>query len=726
MEQYTVKGASIPHATLLGVILRGYPNAFDPAIMGMFQEAHRSTRAAYDNNVNSLRKILQTNQQAASEIILALLKCGGNVKDATMRWLSDAISLNREAEKGQPSPLLAASSGFLRNLGAVTLILCRPIMSDIEKIKKIEWEYIVSEEGSIIFPTDITKLYLPENEAKEVKLSNSNKFNFITQSFFICWRALHLGFVKLFDGYYNQLRWFDHVREGLERNEPRAIHSMVSKIVSDVMLFDPIVMTDLLQFCITASQSFMLLFNDQNIHNERDSWLISSHMIHPNQKRILEMLPEHLIDDILTILLTIARVEPNHLNTVSLDPVLSLIIFFLRRPWAVKSPHLRALFGLILFQVFLPVDQRSQGDYWSHQTHLKDGPHSNLLSSHSDCQKYLAPALLLLYGDVEKTGYYDKLSNRRCIMIVLKHLWTLPTHRSAFRGIVNSYDDDASSETATANSSSDGSIDISKNYFIRFANGMMNEANSLVSTTMEKLAEIRKGQLHMASVEWHQLTEEARNEFKEKHDANERECRGCAGLCLETINMLNYLTSDEVIRGPFLENESILTRFIDTLLSVLFKLVGPKSLEIKVDNMDSYNFQPKVMLKEIAMALLNFADIPQFQEAVGTNSFYKNEEEFRKAIATIHKLRLLQPSEEYKLQQLVEAVGKMKDFIEALKALESEAPDEFLDPLVFSLMKDPVLLPTSNLITDRSTIAQQLLNNEIGKCVMNNLETSVL
>lgn len=36
-------------------------------------------------------------------------------------------------------------------------------------------------------------------------------------------------------------------------------------------------------------------------------------------------------------------------------------------------------------------------------------------------------------GDVERTGYYDKLTNRRAIMVVLKHLWTLPTHRAAFR-----------------------------------------------------------------------------------------------------------------------------------------------------------------------------------------------------------------------------------------------------------------------------------------------------
>jgi hypothetical protein len=44
-------------------------------------------------------------------------------------------------------------------------------------------------------------------------------------------------------------------------------------------------------------------------------------------------------------------------------------------------------------------------------------------------------------------------------------------------------------------------------------------------------------------------------------------------------------------------------------------------------------------------------------------------------------------------------------------ALLVGAPDEFLDPLMCTFMKDPVLLPTSDTIIDRSTITQHLLND---------------
>ena len=55
--------------------------------------------------------------------------------------------------------------------------------------------------------------------------------------------------------------------------------------------------------------------------------------------------------------------------------------------------------------------------YFYPQVHPVDGPHSVLLGSHQEAQRFLGPALMLLYGDVEKTGHYDKIENRRYIMV---------------------------------------------------------------------------------------------------------------------------------------------------------------------------------------------------------------------------------------------------------------------------------------------------------------------
>ena len=39
----------------------------------------------------------------------------------------------------------------------------------------------------------------------------------------------------------------------------------------------------------------------------------------------------------------------------------------------------------------------------------------------------------------------------------------------------------------------------------------------------------------------------------------------------------------------------------------------------------------------------------------------------------------------------------------------ADAPDHFLDPIMGTLMRDPVLLPTSGNIMDRQTIARHIL-----------------
>jgi len=57
------------------------------------------------------------------------------------------------------------------------------------------------------------------------------------------------------------------------------------------------------------------------------------------------------------------------------------------------------------------------------------------------------------------------------------------------------------------------------------------------------------------------------------------------------------------------------------------------------------------------------------------------------------------------------------DQVEAAKAaLEAEEdlgeiPDEFLDPLMFTVMRDPVRLPSSKTILDRATIKSHLLSD---------------
>jgi ubiquitin conjugation factor E4 B len=278
-------------------------------------------------------------------------------------------------------------------------------------------------------------------------------------------------------------------------------------------------------------------------------------------------------------------------------------------------------------------------------------------------------------------------------MVVLKHLWILPSHRQAFRGIAEGCSSDLSE-------------------FISFANGLMNETNSLVSKTMDTLADIKKTQVLRQTIEWNNLSQEEKNTENEKYDENERIVKGSAGLCLETLFFLNCLVSDEIIRQPFLLDE-ILPRLVSMLLSVLSKIVGSKSLEIKVDNMDSYNFDPKVMLQYICSVMLHFSTSDIFCNAVANDGFYNDGGPLKKAINAISKLQLLSVIDINKLKEMLSLVQLKYELYQDIESLTADAPEEFLDSLLLTLMSDPVLLPSGHIL-DRSTIAQHLLNDEKG------------
>lgn len=67
-------------------------------------------------------------------------------------------------------------------------------------------------------------------------------------------------------------------------------------------------------------------------------------------------------------------------------------------------------------------------------------------------------------------------------------------------------------------------------------------------------------------------------------------------------------------------------------------------------------------------------------------------------------------------------IGEMREFAAKVGHLEeqqkedeialADPPDEFLDPIMSTLMQDPVLLPSSKIIIDRPTITRHLLSDQ--------------
>ena len=70
--------------------------------------------------------------------------------------------------------------------------------------------------------------------------------------------------------------------------------------------------------------------------------------------------PQHVVEDAFDLLIFIGRERGQLFDSVSMDPVMNFLVLFLTRPKYIRSPHLRAKFGELLFSVFLPNENQSK------------------------------------------------------------------------------------------------------------------------------------------------------------------------------------------------------------------------------------------------------------------------------------------------------------------------------------------------------------------------------
>jgi len=353
----------------------------------------------------------------------------------------------------------------------------------------------------------------------------------------------------------------------------------------------------------------------------------------------------------------------------------------------VRNYNLRAKLGDVLHDLFLPSASDDRRDVPSSVACDPMAGGQTFLLSDATAQESLAPSLLLLYGEVEHTGYYEKMTHRSKIASLIKYLWESSEHRSAFRRITQN-----------------------KKSFIKFANGMMNETNTLIATVMQKLPEIRQDQLKMKNTtEWGQLGEEQQNIISSRLEDNEREVKHALPLCNKTLQMFGYLNTDRDIRGLFSLDE-LSTRLVQMLVHVLKKLVGSKGLDLKVENPEQYEFRPKEMLRDLCAIFALFASSREFQLNCAKGEI--DPDLLSSAVKTCRRLNLLTGESMEAFASLPAIVEHEKENVARDEALLENAPEEFMDELLNEFMKDPVILPSGHIV-DRSTIKQQLLNDPL-------------
>ena len=204
------------------------------------------------------------------------------------------------------------------------------------------------------------------------------------------------------------------------------------------------------------------------------------------------------------------------------------------------------------------------------------------------------------------------------------------------------------------------------------------------------------------------LTEEERAAKEEELATAENQAQSYMQLANETIAMMKLFTA--ALSESFTMPE-IVQRLADMMDYNLDTLVGPKSRDLKVQDPLKYHFNARTLLAEFVDIYLNLGGSTRFIEAVARDGRSYKPANFDNASRILERFSLKSREELAAWQNLKDQFKRAKEIDDQAEEDLGEIPDEFLDPLMFSLMEDPVILPMSKQTIDRSTIRSHLLSD---------------
>ncbi|KAK9507640.1 hypothetical protein O3M35_007452 [Rhynocoris fuscipes] len=390
---------------------------------------------------------------------------------------------------------------------------------------------------------------------------------------------------------------------------------------------------------------------------------------------VFAALPEWYVEDIAEFLLFVLQCMPSVVADGLDDTLVTWLLVCVCTPQAIKNPYLVAKVVEVLFVLHSGILPRNQPLY------LK-------IMNHPISETHLASYLMKFYTDVETTGssseFYDKFTIRYHISLILKSMWESPVHRDAI-------------------------IKESKSgkQFVKFINMLMNDTTFLLDESLESLKRIHEVQEMMADqTKWFQLSTEQQQSRSRQLVADERQCRSYLTLARETVDMFHYLTVE--IKEPFLRLE-LVERLSAMLNFNLQQLCGPKCKNLKVNNPEKYGWEPRRLLGQLVDIYLHL-DCDEFASAIAADERSFRKELFEDAGSRLQKSMIKTALEVEQFRALAAKAAEI-----AIQNIKKEvdyndAPDEFRDPLMDTVMEDPVLLP-SGKVMDRYVIIRHLLNS---------------
>ncbi|KAI5952552.1 ufd2 [Candida jiufengensis] len=717
------QGLNFEYRSLLGPILRLSPLT-------------DSSKSYFDDDITKLSYIQLNNayQSIQNEykvvidqlfiIVDKLIRGSSKTRQDLLTWLAELVNLSHLRRGSHVQFNTVPGDGIMFNITVILTKLSMPFLDypAYVKIDKIDVDYFtksnlidIKEESRVNSTIEEANKF---SETRKEELGEGQPANFISDCFNLTLAYLHYGiggiFIK-FDRLKRQIEQFEQRIKLIEAG--RSIPGMETANM-DMMRRQLPALRSHLEKSKSQFHCIIAVFSYRDLQLEIFDFIIGAtvfitRLIDPKHKYPREPLsipifnitkvselddhdflktktpipwkyyPEFLLEGMINYCKFSANFRGCPL--VSNEDKLTLFIEFttilLRCPELIGNPHMKSNLVEILYIGSMPKQDGSPGFLIP------------IFDKNKLVMKNILYSLLDFYVMVEKTGassqFYDKFNSRYYVSVILEELWNIPEYRLQLTDY------------------SENNVD----FFIRFIARMLNDTTYLLDETFNLLNSIHNFQVEQnRRRQGQEPNEELGNDetLNDNLESEERRVKSLIGLSNETMELFKLFTK-EVPKGFVLpEIVDRLAGMLDYNLSIM---VGPKASNLKVAEPEKYKFEPKKILSDICEIFVNLSLQKEFVIAVSRDGRSFNIEIFKKAESILTNKTFV---DNKIINGLSIFATKAEDnrLNEENEELElGEVPDEFLDPLMFTLMEDPVVLPSSKISIDRSTIKAHLLSD---------------
>lgn len=666
--------------------------------------------------VSTLQKDLSIMQKTIAEILNSILRSGPAARDAALDWLGDIVRANEARRKMAYNVRAVSSDSYLINFAGILLELVQPIMASApERVRDVDPRFVLQStdaKGGGLGPNgrraridyaSCTRLFKTAAEILKMGAEVSRApggtkpaFNLATELIFITLEVLHVGFNRCLLHYGKIVKDKTAVQE--------AVDSMGGENSGNPLAFAPRAHLQRLRAREAAMRTHLLdrklLTKVFSMYNWTARWILHVRNTAPG---VLAALPEYVVQDIVNFYILMNRFQPILLRSQPIADVVRAVVV-LAKPGVVRNTHLRGQLPDVI-ALALPVGGMPSTDH--------------IYLAEPFFQRELAPVLVDLFVDVErgKNQFYTKFHTRNSIASVFKFLLGHSPHRDALKAYP-------------------------AEKFTQFVNLLCNDTVWLLDEGTKQLKEVLQEIIsmqvrhplysfhifffsacfsalflkhdsrcaaHVQSPHYSRIPYFQRQRREEALNHAQRAARTKNNWCLASVQLVAALSQWHA--GPFVSKE-LVGRVAEMVNYLISRLQGGckalKALILQVRNPIKTGFRPTLMLRELVRIFTIFSAEPRFVDAVA-----RDERSFDAKTFTAAQESLAggATAERRKFIEAIDRAEKLKKSLESEDDALGEIPTRFLDPIMQTLMSDPVRLPQSNAVVDRSVIQRHLLNS---------------